>query len=115
VLPRCARLSGEDIAEARLEEQLPRETLLASAPLEAEPTPSAERDARIDVSPATLENYRTHRIRLVELLGDRDPHTIRWQDVQAVSRRSRRTCPRLVAPVPVHVAAVPIPRVGVAC
>jgi integrase len=39
--------------------------------------------SRVDVSEATKTNYATHRIRLVELLGDRDPDTISWQDVQA--------------------------------
>jgi integrase len=40
--------------------------------------------SRVDVSEATKENYKTHRIRLVDLLGDRDPALITWQDVQAV-------------------------------
>jgi integrase len=40
--------------------------------------------SRVDVSEATKENYKTHRIRLVDLLGDRDPTSITWQDVQAV-------------------------------
>jgi integrase len=40
--------------------------------------------SRVDVSEATNENYKTHRIRLVDQLGDRDPTTITWQDVQAV-------------------------------
>ena len=40
--------------------------------------------SRVDVRPATLENYRTHRIRLVALLGDRDPAELTWQDVQIV-------------------------------
>jgi integrase len=40
--------------------------------------------SRVDVSEATKENYKTHRIRLVELLSDRDPTSITWQDVQAV-------------------------------
>jgi integrase len=38
--------------------------------------------SRVDVSEATLENYRTHRDRLVPLLGLRDPLTLPWQDVQ---------------------------------
>jgi integrase len=38
--------------------------------------------SRVDVKPATLENYKTHRIRLVKLLGTKPPETIRWQDVQ---------------------------------
>ena len=38
--------------------------------------------SRVDVSEATLENYRTHRDRLVPLLGLRDPLTLTWQDVQ---------------------------------
>jgi integrase len=41
-------------------------------------------ESRVDVSEATKENYKTHRIRLVALLGDRDPTTITWQDVQTV-------------------------------
>jgi integrase len=40
--------------------------------------------SRVDVSEATLENYKTHRTRLVDLIGDRDPATLTWQDVQAV-------------------------------
>jgi integrase len=40
--------------------------------------------SRVDVSEATNENYKTHRIRLVDQLGERDPTTITWQDVQAV-------------------------------
>ena len=39
-------------------------------------------ESRVDVSEATLENYRTHRDRLVPLLGSRDPLTLSWQDVQ---------------------------------
>jgi integrase len=38
--------------------------------------------SRVDVAEATKVNYATHRIRLMELLGDRDPATIDWQDVQ---------------------------------
>ncbi len=38
--------------------------------------------SRVDVSAATLENYRTHRVRLVKLLGSTEPAAIRWQDVQ---------------------------------
>ena len=38
--------------------------------------------SRIDVAPATIENYKTHRSRLVDLLGARDPGTLAWQDVQ---------------------------------
>jgi integrase len=40
--------------------------------------------SRIDVSAATLENYRTHRDRLIPLLEEHDPATLTWQDVQAV-------------------------------
>src|SRR5438552_1356406 len=40
--------------------------------------------SRVDVSEATKTNYATHRIRLVDLLGDRDPQTFGWQDVQNV-------------------------------
>jgi integrase len=40
--------------------------------------------SRIDVAAATRENYQTFRIRLADLLGDRDPATITWQDVQKV-------------------------------
>jgi integrase len=39
--------------------------------------------SRVDVAEATKINYGTHRIRLIDLLGDRDPQTIGWQDVQA--------------------------------
>jgi integrase len=38
--------------------------------------------SRVDVSEATLENYRTHRVRLVKLLGTKTPEGIRWSDVQ---------------------------------
>lgn len=38
--------------------------------------------SRVDVSAATLENYRTHRSRLVKLLGSQKPDAIGWQDVQ---------------------------------
>jgi integrase len=38
--------------------------------------------SRVDVSEATLDNYRTHRDRLVPLLGTRDPLTLTWQDMQ---------------------------------
>jgi integrase len=38
--------------------------------------------SRVDVSAATIENYRTHRVRLVKLLGGQVPDQIRWQDVQ---------------------------------
>src|SRR6266496_781076 len=40
--------------------------------------------SRVDVAETTKINYGTHRIRLVDLLGDRDPQTIGWQDVQGV-------------------------------
>jgi hypothetical protein len=60
--------------------------------------------SRIDVAPATAENYKTHRSRLVDQLGVRDPGTIGWQDVQKaiavladdLSRPARcvPTCPR---------------------
>jgi integrase len=40
--------------------------------------------SRIDVAASTKENYATYRIRLVDLLGDREPSTISWQDVQHV-------------------------------
>jgi len=39
--------------------------------------------SRVDVAETTKINYGTHRIRLVNLLGDRDPQTIGWQDVQS--------------------------------
>jgi integrase len=39
-------------------------------------------ESRSDVSEATVENYRTHRDRLVPLLGARDPLTLTWQDLQ---------------------------------
>src|SRR6266576_3352592 len=38
--------------------------------------------SRVDVAETTRINYGTHRIRLVDLLGDRDPQAIGWQDVQ---------------------------------
>jgi integrase len=38
--------------------------------------------SRVDVSEATLENYRTHRARLVKQLGTKAPEAIRWQEVQ---------------------------------
>jgi integrase len=40
--------------------------------------------SRVDVSRATLENYRTHRDRLLPLLDDQDPARFTWQDVQAL-------------------------------
>jgi integrase len=40
--------------------------------------------SRVDVTEATKINYSTHRVRLVDLLGDRDPEKIGWQDVQTV-------------------------------
>jgi integrase len=38
--------------------------------------------SRVDVAPATLENYKTARERLVPVLGARDPLRLSWQDVQ---------------------------------
>ncbi len=38
--------------------------------------------SRVDVAPATLENYKTARERLVPLLGASDPLRLSWQDVQ---------------------------------
>jgi integrase len=38
--------------------------------------------SRVDVAEATMANYATHRIRLLDLLGERDPAAIGWQDVQ---------------------------------
>jgi integrase len=50
--------------------------------------------SRVDVSEATKENYRTYRRRLVGLLGNRDPATLTWQDVQeAVSSLSAALSP----------------------
>jgi integrase len=40
--------------------------------------------SRVDVSDLTRGNYATHRLRLVDLLGQRDPTTITWHDVQDV-------------------------------
>ena len=40
--------------------------------------------SRVDVAAATKQNYATHRIRLVDLIGDSDVTTIGWQDVQTV-------------------------------
>jgi integrase len=39
--------------------------------------------SRVDVSEATVENYKTHRDRLVTVLGASDPLTLSWQDIQA--------------------------------
>lgn len=39
--------------------------------------------SRVDVSDSTMENYKTHRTRLVDVIGERDPATLTWQDVQA--------------------------------
>jgi integrase len=51
-------------------------------------------ESRVDVSAATKENYATHRIRLIDLLGDRDPASITWQDIQAaVTALSRDLSP----------------------
>jgi integrase len=38
--------------------------------------------SRVDVAPATLENYKTHRDRLVPILGASDPLRLSWQDIQ---------------------------------
>jgi integrase len=38
--------------------------------------------SRVDVAPATLENYRTARDRLVPVLGAREPLRLTWQDIQ---------------------------------
>jgi integrase len=38
--------------------------------------------SRVDVAEATLENYKTHRDRLVAVLGARDPLRLSWQEVQ---------------------------------
>ena len=40
--------------------------------------------SRVDVSEATIENYTTHKKRLVALIGGRDPAALTWQDVQHV-------------------------------
>jgi integrase len=39
-------------------------------------------ESRVDVSEATLENYRTHRDRLIRPIGPKDPLALSWQDVQ---------------------------------
>ena len=39
-------------------------------------------ESRVDVAPATVANYMTHRDRLVEPLGSKDPLALSWQDVQ---------------------------------
>jgi hypothetical protein len=38
--------------------------------------------SRVDVAPATLENYKTARDRLVSVLGGREPRRLSWQDIQ---------------------------------
>jgi integrase len=38
--------------------------------------------SRVDVAPATLENYKTHRDRLVPVLGGREPLRLSWQEIQ---------------------------------
>jgi integrase len=38
--------------------------------------------SRVDVAEATVENYKTHRDRLVAVLGASDPLRLSWQDVQ---------------------------------
>jgi len=38
--------------------------------------------SRVDVAPATLENYKTHRDRLVPVLGAREPLRLSWQEIQ---------------------------------
>jgi integrase len=38
--------------------------------------------SRVDVAPATLENYRTARERIVPVLGGSDPLRLSWQDAQ---------------------------------
>jgi integrase len=38
--------------------------------------------SRVDVAPATLENYRTARERILPLLGACDPSRLSWQEIQ---------------------------------
>ena len=40
--------------------------------------------SRVDVTETTQGVYKTHRLRLVDLLGERDPAALTWQDVQDV-------------------------------
>ncbi len=40
--------------------------------------------SRVDVSEGTQGAYKTHRLRLVAAIGDRDPASLKWQDVQDV-------------------------------
>ena len=62
--------------------------------------------SRIDVAPATVENYKTHRSRLVDLLGDRDPDDDHLAGRAEGDRRARqRPLPRLPACLPLHAAA----------
>jgi hypothetical protein len=49
----------------------------------------------VDVSEATVENYKTHRGRLVTVLGASDPLTLSWQDIQAAVTAPRLTYPPL--------------------
>jgi integrase len=42
--------------------------------------------SRVDVTEATLSNYRSHRGRLVAALGARNPNAIGWQTVQELVR-----------------------------
>jgi integrase len=39
-------------------------------------------ESRVDVAEATIENYKTHRDRLIGPLGPKDPLALSWQDVQ---------------------------------
>jgi integrase len=40
-------------------------------------------ESRVDVSEATVANYKTHRDRLISVLGASDPLRLTWQDVQS--------------------------------
>jgi integrase len=54
-------------------------------------------ESRVDVSGATVANYRTHRDRLVAILGNRNPLALSWQEVQeAVSALSADLSPASV-------------------
>jgi hypothetical protein len=53
--------------------------------------------SRVDVAPATVENYKTARERLVPVLGASDPLRLSWQDVQeAVTALSANLSPATV-------------------
>jgi integrase len=82
-----ARIRRDLIAGELAAGRDPRDTLRALTETAASRTFAQTFEAfiesRVDVSPATLSNYKTHRDRLVVLpMGHKDPLSLSWQDVQ---------------------------------